>query len=86
MSGPIVKAVRAKVLAHSGADRMRARGEAGEVQMCPITVPLHKEELGLDLECTGEPLKNFKQKDMDRSTFEQSALATSVSLISWEAN
>lgn len=29
MSGPIVKAVLAKVLAHSGADRMRARGEAG---------------------------------------------------------
>lgn len=57
---------------------MRARGEAGEVQICPVTGPLHKEEFGLDLECIGEPLKNFKQKDMDRSTFEQIALATSV--------
>lgn len=78
MSGPIVKAVRAKVLAHSGADRMRARGETGEVQTRPVTVPLPEEEFGLDLECIGKPLKNFKQKDMDRPTFERIALATSV--------
>lgn len=76
--GPVVKAAGAKVLAHSAADRVRARGDTGEVQICPGTVPLLKEEFGIDFECIGEPLKNFKQKDMDRSTFEQIALAISV--------
>lgn len=38
MSGPVGKAARAKVLAHYGADRMRARGEAGEVHRGPVMV------------------------------------------------
>ena len=38
VSGLVEKAARAKILAHYGADRMRARGEAGEVHRGPVMV------------------------------------------------
>lgn len=48
----------------------------------------HKEELALDCQGTGEPLKNFKHggwggADMDKSAFEQIILAISER-INWE--